>query len=288
MFVAPVAQTYATRVPYITPDEFRAHPTGVDLSDLVPEGSEAVNDQALLNVIAAASSYADNLCGKVLAATVDTQAGAYQVARDGSIRVALDNSPVVAVLSVTAGLQPGSQIPLVEGPDWSLQGRVLKVPTSFGYFQRPDRVHATVRYVNGWANAELTADAAAGDGSLVLDNALGIVPGMALGVRGAAASETVTVDASFTPVSDASPAVVPLASPLRNAYTTGDTLSAFPRSIKLAVIMLAAAIVKTRGGDAIVMPGVNEQPTEIESLNKGATSELGLAIDLLSPFKRNL
>src|ERR1043166_1576897 len=109
MLIAPNAATYATRVPYITPAEFRAHPTGVETTKLT-NGSGQANDQALLQIIRRASSLADGMCGgKILAATVDTQSSSYRAQGDGIIRIPLDYSPLIAVDSVTVGLRPGSQ-----------------------------------------------------------------------------------------------------------------------------------------------------------------------------------
>lgn len=288
MLIAPNAATYATRVPYITPGEFKAHPTGVDSSKLVVNGSQAANDQALLQVIRRASSLADGICGgKILAATVDTQAGAYRVQRDGTIRIPLDWSPVVAVDTVTAGLQPGSQIALVQGPDWFLNGRILQVPTAFPG-QMSDQVYATVRYVNGWANAVLTTAPVAGATSITVSNALGIVPGMTLSLSGSAVSEFVVVDPSFVPSLALTPTTVPLMAPLSFGYAIGDVCTAFPPDVKLAVIFLVAGIIKARGTKALVMGSTRSSP-ETETQEKEVNQqEMQLAEEILSTYRRTI
>jgi hypothetical protein len=284
-FVAPDAATYATRVPYITPGEFRAHPTGMETNQLVPGGTKAANDQALLQVIRRASSYADGLCNKILAATLDTQTDKPIVQRDGTVRVALDNSPVVGVTSAAAGLRPGSLVDLVEGPDWDLSGRIFTVPTCL---PRGERVHVKVQYINGWANAVLTADAAAGASSLTVSNGLGIIPGMTLTLSGAEASEFVVVDPSYSPSAALGPVTVPLAAPLLSAYAAGDVFTAIPAEVKLAVILLTCAIIKTRGASAVVMASVNAEPDHEVPFEDGATGEYGMAVDLLHPYRRVL
>src|SRR6476660_2780256 len=93
--LAPYVPTYATRVPYLTAEEYLAAPTGVDPSALIPGGSANANLAALTTVIRKASNYADSLCYQVLAATLDTQVGEYRIRPDCTIRVKLDYSPVV-------------------------------------------------------------------------------------------------------------------------------------------------------------------------------------------------
>lgn len=288
MLIAPNAATYATRVPYITPAEFRAHPTGVETTKLT-NGSGQANDQALLQIIRRASSLADGMCGgKILAATVDTQAGSYRVQRDGTVRIPLDYSPIIAVDSVTAGLRPGTQIALEQGPDWHLEGRILQVPTSFGIGSQPDRVFATVKYVNGWSNAVLTTAPTAGATSVTLSNALGVVPGMTLSLAGSAVSEFVVVDESFVPSLALTPTAVPLMAPLSFEYAVGDTASSFPPDVKLAVILLTAGIIKARGTKALVMGGTRNQPEAEQPKEEVNAQEMMLAAEILSSYRRTV
>jgi hypothetical protein len=251
----------------------------------VPGGDPASNDQALLQIIRRASSYADSLTEKILAATLDTQTDRPIVQRDGTVRVALDYSPVVAVDTVTAGLRPGSQIPLVEGPDWDLSGRILTVPTCL---PRGERVHVTVRYVNGWANSVLTAPAAVGDSSLSLSNGLGLVPGATLSLSGARVSEFAVIADSYVPSAGLGPVTVPLASPLAFGYVAGDVFSAFPQAVKLAVIFLTAGIIRARGSSALVMASVHGQPDASVSVHDVAGTDLAMAMDALSPYRRTV
>lgn len=285
MFIAPNAATYATRVPYITPAEFKAHPTGVDTKNLVPGGDAATNDQALLQVIRRASGYADSLTEKILAATVDTQTAKPLVMRDGTVSVALDYSPVVGVDTVTAGLRPGSQVPLVEDADWDLSGRILTVPTCL---PRGERVHVTVRYVNGWANSVLTAPASVGDSSLAVSNGLGLVPGATLALSGARVSEFAVVADTYAPSIALGPVTVPLASPLAFGYVVGDVFSAFPQAVKMAVIFLTAGIIKARGSGGLVMGSTHAQPEAEASLHDLAGTDLAMAVDALSPYRRTV
>lgn len=291
MLIAPNAATFATRVPYITPGEFRAHPTGVESTKLVVNGSQAANDQALLQIIRRASSLADGMCGgKILAATVDTQSGSYRVQRDGTVKVSLDWSPIVAVESVKAGLQPGSQITLEQGPDWYLDGRILSVPTGFSGLGGavPDRIYTTVRYVNGWANVVLTQPVTEGSTSITVNNALGIVPGMTLSVAGSEASEFVVVDPSYVPSLAMTPTIVPLMSPLSFWYSVGDVCSSFPSDVKLAVILLTAGIIKARGTKALIMANTRSAPETESKAEEVNEQEMQLASEILSSYRRTI
>jgi hypothetical protein len=289
VLIAPIASTYATRVSYVTPGEFKRHPTGVDTNALVPGQPKNVQDQALADVLRRASSYADSITEKILAATLDTQYGSYSPGPGGLIKVPLDNSPIVAVSSVELGLAPGSLVEsTTDGCD--LSGRILTIPVGFGYGASPSRVYARVQYINGWANAQLNAAANPGATSLTLNNALGIVPGMTLSLSGAASSESVTVADSFVPVSTLTPTMVPLAAPVAGSYgagyVVGDVATTMPQNVKLAVILLACAIIKTRGSEALVMASVNSDPDKVADFQDGAEGEYGMAVDLLSPYRR--
>jgi hypothetical protein len=171
----------------------------------------------------------------------------------------------------------------VEGPDWDLSGRILTVPTSL---PRGERVHVTVQYVNGWANSVLTAAAAVGDTTVTVSNGLGLVPGLALSLSGARVSEYVTVAAEYVPSTTLGPVTVPLAAPLAFGYVAGDVFTAIPQAVKMAVIFLTAGIIKARGSSAFVMASTHGQPDTETSLHDVAGTDLAMAMDALSPYRR--
>ena len=190
------------------------------------------------------------------------------------------------------GLTPGSQIALVQDDNWFLDGRILRVPTSFvsGPTQscNADKVWATVQYVNGWANAVLTAAPMAGDLSITVNNALGIIPGATLALSGSATSEFVVVSTSYVPSLSMNPTTVPLMSPLSFGYAIGDVFTSFPPDVKLAVIFLTAGIIKARGTKALVMGSTRSAP-ETEAPEKEVNAqEMQLAEEILSSYRRTL
>ena len=127
---APYAPSYATYTPYITPAEYLAEPTGVDVSSLIPGASPAAQNAVLTRVIGRASSWADQYCRKVLAATLDVQSGEYRVFSDGTIRVPVDNTPLIQVTNVNAGYVAGQLTTLTDLSTCRLGKKVVRIPTT--------------------------------------------------------------------------------------------------------------------------------------------------------------
>lgn len=294
MIIPPYVTTYATQNPYITVAEFLNAPTGVDATQLLPSGGTLNNSQTLANLIRRASGWADSLCNQKLAATIDTRSGRWKVRRDGTIQIPLQFHPVLGIVSITTGWTPSTMAPLTDLADvWPGQDNILTVPVNGSniifpsyYQQLPDDIYATVSYVNGWADTQLTAAAAAGATSLSVGTTLGLNPGQTVYLYGGTDGETVTVAPSFVPSTAAGPGTVPLTSATVGAYAVGDTLTAMPQEIKQAVIALTCVLIKTRGSEAIVMASMHNQPMDTEKMESGAGDDWEAAVDLLQAFKR--
>lgn len=285
---APNVATYSTRKTYVTPAEFKAAPTGVDVSQLVPGGDQTKNAAALVMQLQRASAYADNFCQKVIAATVDVQAGQYRVQRDKAlgavIKIPLDNTPVIAISDIRIGRTP-SAIALQPTPANLWIGRkVATIPVNADY---GDHLFAQISYVNGWANTALTAAAAPGALSLTVASSLGIMPGMQLNIQSPNNAETLTVDMSYIPSNLAINTLVPVTTPIVGTYGIGDTVTAFPQDIKQAVILIAKSLIKTRGSESIVISSTTSQPDSIDKLEHGVSSDMDMALDLLAPYRRS-
>ncbi len=285
---APNVATYSTRKTYVTPAEFKAAPTGVDVSQLVPGGTPAANAAALVMQLQRASAYADNFCQKVIAATVDVQAGQYRVQRDKSlgavIKVPLDNTPVIAISDIRTGRTPGA-IALQSTPANLWIGRkVVTIPVSADY---GEHMFAQISYVNGWANTALTAGAAPGALSLTVASSLGIMPGQQQNIQSPNNAETLTVDMSYVPSNIAINTLVPVTTPIVGTYGIGDTVTAFPQDIKQAVILITKSLIKTRGSESIVISSTSSQPDSVDRLEHGVSSDMDMALDLLAPYRRS-
>lgn len=290
--INPVVPTYAARVPYITAAEYLAAPTGVDLSALVIMGTQQQQEDALVQVIARASSVIDTFCRKVLAATVDTQAGRYRL-RNGIMRVPLDNTPIVEVLSIQVGTQPSNLTALSDLSNVWIDRKTVSVPVfpsplsqapwvstspSSGW-ESTDRVFSVISYVNGYPNCLLSASVTAGSSSMTVNNATGIVPGLTVTVYDSGVSEQVVVSSVIGNV-------VTIVGTFENAHATGVAVSALPPAVKQAAILITSGLIKTRGDDAFLMPEGGGQESGVAAIAGHAGEDFDLAEGLLVPYGR--
>ena len=286
--VAPYIPTYASYTPYITAGEYTAAPTGVDVSQLVPGGTSVQNADALTNTIARASSWADDYCRQVLASTVDTTVGYFRINREGLIRVPVEFGPVVQVNSVSVGYTPSTVTALTDLTDVWIQRKVVTVPvfTSIPILQPSyngrwmgSRLFTTVQYVNGYANTLTATATLVGGSTLVGVSSLGVIAGMGLTIYDPGATELVVV---LSVVGN----TITTVTPMRFAHGVGVSISAMPPSIKQAVIFYTSALIKTRGSESFEMPGYGAQPSKGVPMEEDGLQEIGLAQELLEPFRR--
>jgi hypothetical protein len=263
--IAPIAPSYATYTPYITAADFLAEPTGVDTSQLIPAGSSLTEAQALARLVANASSEADRICQKVLAATLDVESRTYRVQRDGTIHVPLPFGPVIMITSVVAGFTANTMTALADLSGIRFEGNVALIPVqcppplSFQFspnpaaYARPGRIFADVTYVNGWAHSTLSASTLANAQSITPKSVVGFVPGLPFTVYDGVNTEAAQVAPTYV----VGAATVPLVSPLANAHAAGITVSALPPFVRQSVIALAKWLAKTKGTKAIAMPSIS-------------------------------
>lgn len=292
--IAPYVATYATRQPYITVDEFLNAPTGVDPSQIKVGASSTENRAALAQQILRASGAADTICQQVLGATTDVQSGQYRVTPNGTIKVPVDYTPLVAVTAVKVGLLANSLATLTDLSGVWPSRKVAEIPVDAANYTvfsdtpaaqaRRGRVYAVVTYVNGYANTTLAANALAAATSVTVADGTGIVPGLPLRLYDATADlwEPVTVASTYVFGST----TVPLTSGLVNAHSAGTAISALPPAIKQAVIHLTTFYIKTRGAEAIAMEDFGGEPSHSVSAEAGGIEEYDWALELLEPHKR--
>lgn len=289
---APNVTTYATRSLYVTPAEFKAAPTGMDVSQLVPGGTAAQQAAALVMQLQRASGVADKICRKVLGATLDTQAGMYRVQNDQLlgpvIRVPLDSTPIIAVAGVSMGSTPSSLAAVTDLSNIWISRKTATIPVGgTGSFPTlRGQQFATVQYVNGWVNTTLYSGAKPGDVSVTVTSTLGVMPGQQLNLVNTNNSEIVTVDPSYIPSNTATNALIPLVSPVVGTYAAGDTVTNMPQEIKQAVILIAKSLIKTRGSESIVIASTTSQPEHVTGVESGVTSDMEMAEYLLSDYVR--
>jgi hypothetical protein len=282
---APYDATYTSRNPYITSAEFISSPTGVNITQLVPRGTEKQNQDALRNAIARASSWIDQHCRQVLGATLNTASGYYRIQENAYIKLVAANTPIIAVESVKVGYSPSTltEVPLTNA--W-IDRKVVTVPLRNQLPQdmlsttyQPGKVYATMSYVNGYANSLLAAPITAGDTTITVDSNLGLVPGV----------EITVYDPNFTEVNVVTAVdgnVITVANAYIANHDAGYSVSSLPAAVKQAAVYLTTALVKTRGSEAMVMQQIGSQPSSTSSGERGGMTEIRLAKELLENFIR--
>ena len=274
---APYSQTYAQRENYITAAEYAAAPTGISLSTLLPNGTAQQVSDALNSAIARGSAWADQICHQILAATLEVVTGRYRV-QNGMVMVPMKQSPVIAIYSMSLGLSPATMVPLTADPGIDIGSKVVQIPLP-GSLYGNNPVRASVSYVAGFANSQLTAALAVGVSTLPLDGVLGIVPGMTLTINDPGSSEMVTVLTIGT-------STITLAAPIKFAHAKGVNVSALPAEIKQAVILLTTATIKTRASEAYVLQSSRSTPNTKQTVAPGRQTEESDARVLLNDHIR--
>jgi len=290
--VAPYVTTYASRTPYLTLAEWLAAPTAIDVTNLIPGGNQAQQNQAITNQIERASSWVDRICFQVLAATTDTTSGRFLVNRWGAVRVPLPRKPILEVSAVSVGFTPSTMTALSSLADVEISPHgVVTIPvyttnppvtygSSFGSGSRP---LVNVTWVNGWPNTTLAGATIVGASSLTVTSALGVYPGTTLTVYDVSTTggtEHVTVASSYVTGST----TLPLVAPMGFAHATGISVSNLPPVVKEATILLTTALIQTRGADALVL-GSTEPPTQTSTSGTIAQAER-IAGVLLADLRR--
>jgi hypothetical protein len=291
--VTPISRQVSR--PYLTLDEYKNAPTALDYGNLVQGGNQAAQDAELTNAITRASSWVDQYCNQVLAATLDTEQQRVRVRSDGTLRIHPKFAPVVSLNSFAVGFYPGqltsitdfSQvwieeqqfiIPMDMGSlTWSSQG-----PLGLGFTPSPRaETFVTYSYVNGYPVDVLKANASVGAMSLTVDSGLGIVAGQTLKIFDGASSENVVVASNYSYGST----TVPLVSGTLYAHSTGVAVSSLPAAVKEAVILVTSAYLKIRG-DASLVLNVTTRPGEQLPGAQQIGTDMAHAQQLLQPFRR--
>lgn len=298
MTAPPYADTYAAYTPYITVTEFLNSATGVDVSQLVPGGSTAQNQVALVTKIQRASNYADVKCKQVLAATAQIETG--QVAADRWGRYLLHPRQWPVLQLTSASLTPidgGTAVPVTVStaivertriilPTTATLGTSTVGPLQFGTAGPLQDAYAQFGYVAGWPNTILTATATQGATSIQVQSALGIYAGSTLTIYDGLNTETVTVANGYV-----SGTTLPLTTGLLNThtYTAGAqnniSVSALPPAVKEAIVLLTTALIKVRGAEAFAMAAIREQPERRQKMTPGGITAFDVVEDILADFR---
>lgn len=267
---------------YITVQEFLNHPTGVNVENLVADGTEAEQTAELAMLLQMASSVIDAWCYQPLYAHQKTETKHVRHQQYGSLEVRVSDFPLKQVVSAqwrqtARDAWHSIDTTLIdifgnigEGHKYSAADAYYR--GTYGWGQPPLTVQTT--YVAGYPNMTLTANAAAGNTSIIVDSYLGVSQGDVLKIYDGQNYEEVTVQT--TP-----PSNTISVSALQFAHNTGVRVSELPDAVSASCIFIAAYLIKERrAGANVTMAGTVEKKNVIDS------EDMQLTRQFLLPFRR--
>lgn len=260
---------------YLTVKELLNAPTGVDWNSLPTAGGPTADrDAALTTLLKRATGLVDSEVFQKLQATQDQDVqevgGDRAVYRkDGTFSVFPENFPVRSITNVQFSydgvswsslpwiplIVRGRRFRLLQPTSWSWSGSGYGPPPGYdGWLQ--------YIYVNGFANALLTAPTNVGAMSIPVDNPTGVFPNDYLTIFDSVAEEDVQVSSSY--VANTSPIL--LAKGTVNAHLSGVRISALPPAVREGTLAFAIDLARQMGATSILAlttgeTKVIEQPT---------------------------
>lgn len=296
--------------PYLSGAMFKIYRRrGVQAENLVPKGNPADQDAALLEYIAEASSWCDDIANQTLGATLDTVQQTVNVDRYGWVTVAPRFRPVLGVTAFAIGPTADqlTDLTVLDGID--VQEGILRVPafgssmltSSAGPIQfTPMRApfdRAVCRYTiaHGYPVTVLTSDAAAGAATLAVADTTGIIAGqtwMILHVGKARhrflASTVSTADAGGIGTGPGTIGITPV---LPLAVSISDPadppmLSNMPGSLIGAIVLATQGFIKggSGGGGGASVSSTGRRHTSQKSSAPGAGDDFAAAESMLRHY----
>ncbi len=270
---------------YATAAEFQNHPTNLDVSSLVPNGTTEQNAAELALIMQMASSYAEQITYTPLyARTITNEILRVRPDGYGNLEVRLKFSPIASLVSAQWRQYQSTSYSAINLANVDLYPQYgdghkyiagdLNYGSFYGWGQPPLTVQTT--YVAGYANAVLADACTAGSTSLVVDNVLGISVGDTMTVYDGAYQEDVVVSAI-----DATTETLTLDTGTLYAHAVGVRVSELPPAVSVATIYLAAWMIKERrAGGGFVMQGT------VQGLDTRVSEDVQMAKENLKPFVR--
>lgn len=281
--------------PYVTPAEFRAHPTFLDSRNLVTGGTALQQDAALTNLLLEASQWADEKVDMPLGAHVRTERTRLHADRSGRLRYHPEHAPVITVTGMSVGGSPETLDAQADPQVWTENdGRIIVAfnPSSgpglntLQFGAPPPSMESFVQwtYVAGFPATQLAEPAELGATTLTVTDPTGIAAGTVLRLWTPGKEEAVTV-------ASLSGDELVLSRALAGAHPTGVSCSALPSTVRQAVINYTCMLLMRPAGGGESNYGKG-------ALSPSATSTDGRrqmggggvfyddACKLLKPFKR--
>jgi hypothetical protein len=280
-----------TSVPYITVAELKRSPVINQLRKLTPRESEADRDAELAAIIKRASAMINGEVNQNLAATVDYEVGKVAVDDWGNIRIHTRANPIINVISVSVGNNPGNMTPVTDlsniildpwritipqhwsnGGSWYWSGNLPSVS------RRPGRqMWAEWVYTNGYPATTLTADVNAGDTEITVADTTGVIPNYTeLSIEDGKYLEIVTPTAVDE---NTKTLTVPA---LEFAHLTGVGVTAIPDDVKECAMLLCSRLHDTW---SLTMGSVSVDGSGAHN-NSARPRVMCDAANILAPYRR--
>lgn len=312
--------------PYVTPQLLTQAPTGISWSSIPAGGTRSgVTAESRLaeqsNICARATALVDGFCKQPLRATVDTVTLYAPGRRAGVNRnrsmpstLIMTRWPVLAVTQIQVAqnsfprnfttVPPGQYEPRY--PVVGLYGSVAPAAAGEGgqaitlapgwlnWNNGKEAYIVDVSYINGWPHTSLTADAAASESEIQVDDCTGWAITSAVGnVIGATGTMYDAKNQEILHVTGASAAAGPgtltLAAPLLHDHQSGVMVSTLPQSAVWAATLFAVDIALERGATSTTIqetPGKQvAEGAGVSTKNSGTPSDWAEAI-LCGTFNR--
>ncbi len=270
---------------YATSAEFKNHPTNLDVSALVPNGTLAQNTAELNLLMQQASSYVEQITYTPLyARTITNEILRVRPDGYGNLEVRLKYAPIASLVSAQWRQYQANNFTTIAlanidlYPEYADGHKYIAGDQNYGSYygwgQPPLTVQTT--YVAGYANSVLTAASIVGATTLTLDTVLGITAGDTMTIYDGANQEDVVIDTI-----DATANTVTLATGTLFAHAIGVRVSELPPAVSIATIYLAAWMIKERrAGGGFVMQG------SVQGLDTRVSEDVQMAKENLRPFVR--
>lgn len=279
---------------YVSVAEFKNAPTSLDINNLVSGGNAAAQDAELANILMRASSYMNEYLNQNLVAQKYTETQRLRMNTQGYISLHPNNSPIIALESFQYGGDPLNLQTLNDPSQTWFEAQQIIIPIgqmaatystqgalSFGGVSPRQQLFTKYTYVSGYVN-NFIAVATAGASSLTVTSGTGIIAGQTLHIYDGALTENVTVASTYTYGST----TVPLTSALVSSHVAGVTIGNLPTAIKQACILIATAFIRIRGDKSNTMNITTSAQSSTATANSRYGSDIQLALDMVSLYRR--
>lgn len=281
--MALMVNTAGRPSPYITVQELKRSPIYTQLRQLVPGSSDADRDAELSRIIMRASSMINGEVNQNLVASIDVEIGEVTVTQYGDLRIHTRCNPIIDVLALAVGPDPGSLTPISDLTRLVIEPWALTLPrglSSIGNLPsvslRPGRrIWAQWTYTNGFPATVLTAPTAIGDTSITVKDATGIK-----------ANQTIITIEDGKWLEQVIPTVVSgnvlTVAPLLYPHQAGIGATELPDAIKEAALLLISRLHDTW---SLTMNAVDNEGHGARK-NVARPRIMCEAADMLSPYRR--